>query len=80
MNLQQLPRPIELPTKEEWDALNKGVEYEVKFKEELFWKFYEIRDAFIPDSPEDEVIIALDLGKTVVENKPCELLEVPKVA
>lgn len=59
-NLQQLPRPIELPTKEEWDALNKGVEYEVKFKEELFWKFYEIRDAFIPDSPEDEVIIALD--------------------
>ena len=48
---------------------------EEKFKEELFWKFYEIRDAFIPDSPEDEVIIALDLGKTVVENKPCELLE-----
>ena len=78
MNLQQLPRPIELPTKEEWDALNKGIEYEVKFKEELFWKFYEIRDAFIPDSPEDEVIIALDL--LLVQYKPCELLEVPKVA
>ena len=59
------------------DYLNYLVEWRNKNEEALFWKFYEIRDVFIPDN-EDEVIMAFD--KTNVELKPCELLEVPKVA
>lgn len=80
-NLQQLPRPVEMPTKEQWESSEEfkisKIPYEDKYKTELMWKFYEIRDTFIPDE-EGEVIMAFD--KTNVELKPCELLEVPKVA
>lgn len=61
-NLQQLPRPIDIPTKEEWESYGKTVPYEEAFKEELFWKFYEIRSAFIPDDIETESVLALDFS------------------
>lgn len=80
-NLQQLPRPVDVPDKEEYLKTKEYEEFKVpykeRFKEDLFWKFYEIRDVFIADS-EDDVLVAFD--KTNVEVKPCELLEVPKVA
>lgn len=116
-NLQQLPRPVEMPSppkiqlfidKDEYDVdevmedckafferdedgnicgVKKSIKTKLKnrpnkhyFKFDLarfnkaynkylddkeeadFWKFYEIRDAFIPDNPEDEVILALDFS------------------
>lgn len=35
-------------------------EWRAKNEENIFWKFYEIRDAFIPDNPEKESLIAID--------------------
>lgn len=35
-------------------------EWRVKNEENIFWKFYEIRQAFIPDNPEKESLIAID--------------------
>jgi DNA polymerase-1 len=67
-NLQQLPRPVEMPSEpnrekfEDELEYDKAVEkYEKKKEEADFWKFYEIRDCFIPDN-EDEVIVALDFS------------------
>jgi DNA polymerase I-like protein with 3'-5' exonuclease and polymerase domains len=60
------------------DYLGYLAEWRNKNEEALFWKFYEIRDVFIPDN-KDEVIMAFD-KITNVELKPCEMLEVPKVA
>ena len=57
------------------DYLKYLREWRAKNETNIMWKFYEIRDVFIPDE-EDEVIMAFD--KTNVEVKPCELLEVPK--
>lgn len=67
-NLQQLPRPIEMPVepKIEWfDGDEKAYKvamdkYLVDKEEADFWKFYEIRDVFIPDDRDNEVVIALD--------------------
>ncbi len=65
----------EIMTEEVEQYLNYLKEWRAKNEENIMWKFYEIRDVFIPDE-EDEVIMAFD--KTNVEVKPCELLEVPK--
>lgn len=36
------------------------VEWRAKNEENIFWKFYEIRQAFIPDNPDKESLIAID--------------------
>ena len=67
MNLQQLPRPIEMEDEPNREDFASEGEYEeaildwrVRNAEPLFWKFYEIRDVFICDDPETESLIALD--------------------
>jgi DNA polymerase-1 len=69
VNLQQLPRPVEKPDKPDESKYKSKddyrvamLKYEKDLKEYEFWKFYEIRDAFIPDNPETESLIALDFS------------------
>lgn len=68
-NLQQLPRPIEMPDepkREKFDseeAYKKAMrKYKADKEEADFWKFYEIRDLFIPDDIHNQSIIALDFS------------------
>jgi DNA polymerase-1 len=65
-NLQQLPRPVEMPKEPKKENYAEDSVYEKavqKYKYDKgvadFWKYYEIRDAFISDSDND-VIIACD--------------------
>lgn len=65
-NLQQLPRPVEMPYAPLREKFDNDIEYhnvvskyEKDKAEAEFWKFYEIRDCFVADN-EDEVIIACD--------------------
>ena len=37
-------------------------EWRAENEENIFWKSYEIRDVFIPDDPENEVVVALDFS------------------
>jgi len=65
-NLQNLPRPLEEvlePDPKRYETKEKYQEALARYKEEKaeydFWSRYEIRDVFIPDTPND-VIIVLD--------------------
>lgn len=52
---------IKSPSSQYQDYLDYLADWRAKNENALFWKFYEIRDAFIPDS-EDDVLMAFDFS------------------
>jgi len=64
-NIQQLPKPLEVPRKpkeiDDKEALKEMlIWYSKQMDEYNYWHVFEIRDLFIPDNGEDEVIISAD--------------------
>ena len=66
-NLQQLPRPLELPKEPKEENFTYTEDYKTELRKYIkdkaeydYWIRFEIRDLFIPDVPEDQVVIAGD--------------------